>query len=60
MAKGKNESERAKYAEKIEYSIQKTVINAVFTVWGYQVLKKTDFLPWFMGGISEVQWQSKG
>ena len=38
---------------KAAFSIYKFIYFCAATIWGYQVLKNTEYLPWYMGGSGD-------
>ena len=55
VAKGKDEELKVKYANKAAEYVFQTVQYTICTYWGYQELKDTDYLPWFMGGTTDIE-----
>ena len=54
LAKGSNKTEKGEYADKMLKCLETAICNAIWSAWGYSVLKDTVHLPWFMGGSTDM------
>ena len=52
IAKGEDDEMRDKYATKTGSNLWSSIWGTMQTVWGYNVLKNTIWLPYWLGGLA--------